>query len=409
MSTTFFIVFKREYLKLVKSKAFWATTLIMPIFIAVISIVSGVSTQTMDKKLKEEANNAKAIYILDETNNIPNEFFTGNLKKTDNFDFGLAEVINQNADAFVYYSSKLTQDNTIKVYTKDKGIMSLGSYDDFARTLIKESILTSINDPQKIALYNTKFMVDTKLYKDGKETSSGFEKLIIPIGSVIMYFLFTSIATGYLLMSISEEKENRMIEIILSSIKPKDLILGKVLGQVAAVLTQIVVLITLIIVLLNQVKLNLPFDISKIELNPVQLILAVIYLLLGFLILAITMVGVGAAMPTYREASSFASIFIIMSIFPIYFFTLILVEPNGLVAQIVSYFPFTAPMILMLRNSLGALSPFEIVLSIAVLIFFIFLFSKIAYKLFEFGSLEYNQKISFRAFFKTFGKNKKAI
>ena len=409
MSRPFIVVLKRSYLKLVKSKAFWATTLLMPVFIGVVSIVSGISGQTMEDKIKEQANNAKAIYVLDENNYIPETFFVNSLKKTDNENFGIEQIRTGNADAFIIYSKDLANNKIIKVYSQDKGIMSLGSYDEFSKNLIKQGIISSIGNPEKIGLFSTEFKIESQLFKDGEKTSSGFEKLIIPIGSVIIYFLFTSLSTGYLLMSVSEEKENRMIEIILSSIRPRDLILGKILGQVAAVLTQIVVLVVLGVILLNTQKINLPFDLSLIEINPLQIILALVYLILGFLLLATTMVGVGSAMPTYREANSFAAIFIIMSIFPIYFFPLILVEPSGLIANIVSYFPFTAPMILMLRNALGAITPMEIVLSLVTLVGFLYLFAQIAYKLFEYGSLEYSQKISFKLFIKSLRKDKKKV
>ena len=409
MSQPFLVVLKRSYLKLVKSKAFWATTLIMPVFIAVVSVVSGISGQTMEDRIKEQANNAKAIYILDENNIIPQQFYANNLINTDNLEFGIDQVKSGRADAFIFYSKDLSDNKTIKVYSQDKGIMSLGSYDEFAKNLIKQGVIDSIQDPVKIAILNTTFIVESQLYKNGEKTSSGFEKLIVPIGSVIIYFLFTSLSTGYLLMSVSEEKENRMIEIILSSIKPRDLILGKIIGQVAAVLTQIVVLVCLVLIVVYTQRASLPFDISKIEVNPIQIILAVIYLILGFVILATTMVGVGSAMPTYQEASSFASIFIIMSIFPIYFFPLILVEPSGLIANIVSYFPFTAPMILMLRNALGAITPIEIVISFISLLFFIYIFAQLAYKLFEYGSLEYSQKISLKSFLKSLRPNKKSV
>lgn len=406
MSQPFLVVFKRSYWKLVKSKAFWATTLLMPVFIGVVSIVSGISGQTMEDKIKEQSNNAKAIFILDENKYISEQFFAGNLKETDNLDFGIEQVKSGNADAFIVYSKDIVNNKTIKVYSQDNGLMSLGSFDEFSKNLIKQGIITSIQEPEKIALFNTEFKVESQLFKDGEKTSSGFEKLIVPIGSVIIYFLFTTLSTSYLLMSVSEEKENRMIEIILSSIKPKDLILGKILGQVSAVLTQIIVLLLLAVILLNSQKINLPFDLSLIEINPFQIALAVVYLILGFILLATAMVGAGAAMPTYREASSFASVFIIMSIFPIYFFPLILVEPSGLIANIVSYFPFTAPMILMLRNALGAITPIEIVISLISLVFFIYLFAQLAYKLFEYGALEYSQKISFKSFFKSL-RNKK--
>jgi ABC-2 type transport system permease protein len=404
MSQAFWVVLKRSYWKLIKSKAFWATTLVMPIFIAVVSIVSGISGQTMEDKIKEQSANAKAIYILDENNYIPKQFYAGNLIQTDNYEFGLEQVSTGKADAFIQYSKDLLESKTIKVFSQDKGIMSLGSFDEFSKTLLKQGIISSIQDPAKITLFSTEFKIESQLYKDGAKTSSGIEKLIIPIGSVIIYFLFTSLSTGYLLMSVSEEKENRMIEIILSSIKPKDLILGKILGQVAAVLTQIIVLLVVGVALMSTQNISLPFNPALIEINPGQIILAIIYLVLGFILLATAMVGVGAAMPTYREASSFASIFIIMSIFPIYFFPIILVDPSGLISNIVSYFPFTAPMILMLRNSLGAITPIEIVISFASLLIFMYLFAQLAYKLFEYGSLEYSQKISFKSFLKSLRK-----
>lgn len=406
MSKPFLVVFKREYFKLIKSKAFWATTLIMPIFIVIVSVVSGTSGQAMEDKLKEVANNAKSIFVLDETKIIPDSVFVGNLIKTDNYDYALNQVKNGNADAFIKYSSDIFTTKSIEVNSIDKGIMSLGSYDDFAKNLLKQGILTSFNDQVKVGLFNSTFTIQSKLFKDGQESTSGVEKLVLPIASIIVYFLFTTLSTSYLLMSVSEEKENRMIEIILSTVKPKDLIMGKILGQVSAVLTQIIALITMALIFLNSQKLNLPIDLSKVEINPAQVILAIVYLLIGFIILATTMVGVGAAMPTYREATSFASIFIMLSIFPIYFFPLILVDPTGLISNIVTYFPFTAPMIVMLRSALGAITPVEIVISLVTLIIFIYLLAQTSYKLFEIGSLEYNQKISFKALFKTLGKKK---
>ena len=151
----------------------------------------------------------------------------------------------------------------------------------------------------------------------------------------------------------------------------------------------------------------LPFDLTKLQINPLQIFLAIYYLICGFLILAFTMVGVGAAMPSYREANSFSAVFIMLSIFPIYFFAFILAEPSGPLAIALSYFPYTAPMILMLRNALGVMPPLEIILSLVALPLYILGVSFLAYKMFEFGVLEYNQKVSFKAFFKSLTKNEK--
>ncbi len=394
------IVAQREYLKMVKSKAFWISVLLIPFFMLIVGLVSGYSNMAMEEKLKTEGNNARSVIIKDDSGLLEVNL----LKQMPNVSLALDKsvavkaVTDNTADLFIYYPVDILQSNKIEIYSQDKGIMSLGLYDEFAKTMIKQNILQGIDDPEKILLFNANLTVDNKLFKDGQPVSAGFERFIIPIASIALYFLFTSISSSYLLMSVSEEKENRMIEIVLSIIKPRDLILGKVIGQVAAILTQIIVLITLIVFALKVTNYALPIDLSQLDINPLQLIMAVIYLLCGFMILAFTMVGVGAAMPTYREANSFSSVFIMLSIFPIYFVTVIFMDPTGLLAQITSYFPYTAPMILMLRSALNALSPFEMVLSVVILLLYIYGISQIAYRLFRFGAMEYSQKISFKSF-----------
>jgi ABC-2 type transport system permease protein len=178
--------------------------------------------------------------------------------------------------------------------------------------------------------------------------------------------------------------------------------MGKVIGQVGAIFTQIFLLVSMAGLVIRFTSDSLPFSLANVSIEPTQIILAIVYLIFGFLILAFTMVGVGAAMPTYREASSFSSVFILLSIFPMYFFMMVLAEPTGLLSIVTSYFPYTAPMVLLLRNSLNALSPVEIAISIVTLIIDIFVIAFLSYRLFEFGALEYNQKISFKSFVNTF-------
>ena len=267
--------------------------------------------------------------------------------------------------------------------------------------------MLEISDPTKISLFNANFTIDQHLYKDGIETKIGISNFILPIVSIVIYILFTSFATNYLLMSVSEEKENRMIEIILSSVTSKQLIWGKIIGQVAVILTQMALLIGFALLALKIASPSLPINLGDIQINPWQIVLAVAYILCGFIILANTMVGAGAAMPNYKDAQSFSTIFILLSILPVYIVTYILTDPNSLIAYVMSYFPYSAPTILLLRSALGALGPVEIVVSLVVLGFYIYITGVLAYKLFEYGALEYNQKISFSNFFKSISKKTK--
>lgn len=403
------IIARREYFKMVKSKGFWLTTLMIPALLVVISLISGFSEQSLETKLKDEANNAKEILVLDESGYINTELLiqSGQFKIAQSYELAEQAIKSGDADVFIYYPEELLSSGTIQIISQDKGIFTMGLYDEMAKNLIKQNILSEIKDANKIQLFSMQLNINTRLYNEGEEVSGGFDRFVLPIVSLIAYFLFTSVSTSYLLLSVSEEKENRMIEIVLSLIKPKDLIIGKVVGQMGAILTQIIVLVGLGALILNASNFALPIDLGQIDINPWQIVLALVYLLLGFLVLAFTMVAAGAAMPSYKEANGFSSVFIMMSVFPIYFFTFILAEPSGPLAIGLSYFPYTAPMILLLRNALGVLSSAEIVLSIVMLIISINLIAIVAYKMFEFGAMEYNQKVSFKEFFTTkFGRRK---
>lgn len=403
------IVAQREYLKMVKSKAFWISTLMIPALMVVISLISGFSGESLEKKLKDDAANASGMIVLDESGLLNPAVLAQipNLSLVDNYETGVEKIRLEQAEVLFYYPKDITTTGKIGIVSQDKGIFSLGMYDEVAKNLLKQNVLAGLNDPTKIAIFNAQFTVESRLFNKGAEVAADFGRFLIPVGSVFLYFLFSSLASGYLLMSVSEEKENRMIEIVLSVIKPRDLIIGKVLGLTAAIFTQLIVLIGMAALALNASKLVLPFDLSNVQIDPSQLVLAFIYLILGFLSLAFTMIGVGAAMPTYREANSFSAVFIMLSVFPLYFFALILADPSGPLSVGLSYFPYTAPLILMLRNALGVLPPLEIVLSIVVLLVYIVIIAVISFRMFEFGAMEYNQKVSFTDFFKQkFGKKK---
>jgi ABC-2 type transport system permease protein len=201
-------------------------------------------------------------------------------------------------------------------------------------------------------------------------------------------------------MSVSEEKENRVIEIVLSTIKSKSLIFGKIIGQVAIVVTQVLflLLLSLLVLLIFKDSIPIQIDLGDITITLGQILLAGFYAFLSFFILACTMVGVGAAMPNYKDAQSFSSIFIFLSIIPIYFVTTIIADPTGTVARVLSYLPFTNGIVLLFRSTLGALTPFEIILSGAVLILYAVIAVFVAFRLFEIGSLEYSRKITLKEF-----------
>ncbi len=396
MNSKILLVAGREYLKVIRKPSFWIATLFFPIFFIIISLISGYSAQKFENKLKNDAKNAKAIFVLDESGIIPASQVQAPFKLTTNFDEALGLVKTEQADALLFYPKDLASAGKIMVFAQDKGIFLSTRFNEIAQNLVKQSILQGLGDQTKIKAFNTAYQVDVKSYKKGEEVKIGPETFIVPAISVILYFTLTTFATSFLLMSVSEEKENRMIETVLSLLQPKQLIAGKILGQISIVLTQLGTLLLFIAVGFAVVKLKLPFNLnlSEIHITFRQVFFGLFYTICGFLILSNVMVGVGSAMPTYKEAQSFSSIFIIISIFPVYFTSLLLAEPSGTIARVLSYFPLSSSIILIFRNSLGELSRLELVASSVTMVLYVILSFILAYKLFEIGSLEYNNKIS---------------
>lgn len=411
------IVAKREYTKVIRKPSFWISTLFFPIFIIAISFISGYSSMQLEEKLKTEAENANKVLIVDNSGYIKDEIYSSKFQKALNIGKGIEDVKNNQADALIVYPADIANDNNIQIYSQDKGLLFNETYNSIATDLLKQSILSNLNDAEKIKAYNSTFNFNVTTYKNGEETKFSLSNLIVPAISLVIYFILTTFAVSYLLLSVSEEKENRVMEIVLSTISSRNLILGKIVGLIGIIFTQVLLLIVLSIIGLlitssimgNGQSTSIQsiggllgsLSISPLELIG-QIVLGIIFTFTGFFILACTMVGVGAAAPTYKEAQSLSSIFVMVSIFPIYFITMLISDPNGTLAQIFSYIPFTSSFVLLFRNALGALSLLEIVIGIVLLVIYCILGVVIAFKLFEYGALEYNRRISFKEFLRSF-------
>lgn len=392
---------KREYLKVVKTPSFWLATLFFPIFIIAISLLSGYSGAAFEESLKEAAESADKIAIYDETGIISKDFIVEPFEMVDDFEAALSGVKDEDIDALFVYGENFVEEG-IGVYAQEKGLFSMGLFNEIAINLVRQSIIMGLDDPQQISALVADLWVEETLYDGGVESDFSLEQFIIPGISVMLYFILVAFSTSYLLFSVSEEKENRVIETILSVVKPRELILGKLLGQVGVVLTQLFTLILLAFVGLRLTEGTMPIEIdwSSVEINLGQILLAVFYTATGFLVLANMMIAVASAVPSYKEAQSFSSVFIIASIAPMWFIMSIFAEPSGTLATALSFVPFTSSFILLFRNALGELETVQILLSILVLSFYVWASFYIAFKTFELGSLQFGRNVSIRKIFR---------
>jgi ABC-2 type transport system permease protein len=210
---------------------------------------------------------------------------------------------------------------------------------------------------------------------------------------ILSFFLIMTVfvSSGYLLRSVAEEKETRVVEIVISSVRPMELMAGKVIGLGALGLTQ--VLVWLLSAVAFSGGLVAIVAAAGAFLIPTRvLVLGVVYYLLGYTLYAILMAGIGALGTTMQESQQLAGIFSFFAAIPYMLSGFLFANPNVLLARVLSFFPLTAPTMMMLRLPLAEVPWVDVAGSIAVLIVFIPLALWVGAKLFRVGLLIYGQR-----------------
>ena len=208
----------------------------------------------------------------------------------------------------------------------------------------------------------------------------------------ILLFIAVFSSSSYLLRSIADEKETRVIEIVLSSISPTELLAGKVIGLGALGLTQVGIWLLSTFVLSG--GLGAIVAGAVLVLNPANFLLAALYFLLGYLLFGTIMATAGALGTNPRESQQLAGIFSFTAAIPWFFASVFFTNPNAPLARALSYFPLTAPTTMMLRLPLGDVPAIDIVASLVVLLISIPVVLWAGARIFRVGLLMYGKRPS---------------
>jgi len=233
---------------------------------------------------------------------------------------------------------------------------------------------------------------------DGETTSQGgtagaVASVLVPYFLGLLLVITLLSASGYLLRSVSEEKTSRVIEILLSSVTARELLAGKVLGLGAVGLVQMLIWLGSALALSGSFTTVLGVA-ALLLTEPVVLALAVVYFLLGYLLFAVLMGTAGAMGTSMQEAQQVASIFSLMAALPMMLGGFMISNPNMVAVRVLSWFPLTAPVAMLMRLGLTRVPTIDIVGSIAVLLVTIPLVLRAGAKVFRMGLLMYGKRLS---------------
>ena len=387
-----------EFFRVLKKKRFWVTTLAIPAALAVVFglvFISGQSSSTTADAQK----NTRLTFQYSDASGLVTDTLAGTFGGTRTTDdaAAIAAVRAGALDAyFAFPADPATQ--PVRVYGSDKGVFQNGTYDAVAKQILVSAAQQKINSTQLTAVAQGDVKVTSQTYKGG-QVSGGIAVVIPPLLFLVIFYLSIVMLGNQMLSSTLEEKENRVTEMILTTLNPTTLIVGKVIALFMVGLVQMLIFALPVIVgyVFFRSNLNLPdVDLSHLTLQAGPMLVGALLLAGGFILFTGTLVAIGAVVPTVKEAGTAFAPLMIMLFLPFYVVSLIVSDPHALIVQIFTYFPFTAPVTAMLRNGLGSLSPLESAIVIAELFTIGLIALRLAVHLFRYGSLEYSRKLSIR-------------
>jgi ABC-2 type transport system permease protein len=282
------------------------------------------------------------------------------------------------------------------------GVFENGKYEAVAKQLLTSAAQAQVNNPQLTAALAGGVAFESETFKDGK-ASGGIGSVIPPMLFLVAFYIAMILLSNQMLNSTLEEKENRVTEMILTTLNPTTLITGRIISLFAVGLVQMLVFLTPIAAgyLFLRDSLALPdLDLSSLVFEPAPLIIGALLLLGGFTLFTGVLVAIGAIMPTAKEAGTIFGPLMAAMFIPFYAYSLIISDPKSLIVQVFTYFPLTAPVTAMLRNGFGTLGPVEAGIVIAELFIVGLLILRLAVHLFRYGSIEYGKKLSIAGTFR---------
>ncbi len=193
--------------------------------------------------------------------------------------------------------------------------------------------------------------------------------IVYAFGMIFMISIFGT--NGYLMQTVIEEKENKLVEILIASVRPMQLLVGKILGLGLVGLFQVVVWVMAALVLSQVASSSSGLAdsfLADLSVDVAILPVLVIYFILGYLFMAAGFGAIGAISNSMREGPNYSIILTIPAVVPFFFLTQFVEDPNGTLAVALSIFPVTAPIAMLIRLVSTDVPLIEVVVSLVLLV-----------------------------------------
>lgn len=408
MNSNLSIIISREYLSRVKRKSFIISTILMPLLMVGMMLAPALIAISSSPE-------ARTIAVIDDSGVI-----APTLQNTDEITFApvTGELATFKADE--YYDAILVigrdvisqPKNAISFYTRGASSMQTEAFitGQLANTIrdrrIKaynidnlDQILKEVEPDVTLATY--------RIDKEEEEATSSTMSYILGTFTMFILYMFIILYGQMVMTSIIEEKNNRVLELVVSSVKPFDLMMGKILGIGLVAVTQIMIWAVLLIACSVWLMPPLMAAISDHEVLVAMSQLAdpafmanmlgfmVLFLIGGYLFYSSIYAAIGSAVDNIQDASQLQTIALVPVILALIISTTVVNDPNSSLAVWTSIIPFTSPMVMMTRMAFG-IPVWQQIVSVAVLYISFIGMIWVCAKIYRVGIFMYGKKPSFK-------------
>jgi ABC-2 type transport system permease protein len=221
---------------------------------------------------------------------------------------------------------------------------------------------------------------------------------LAPMAMLFIFFFVLTMSSGYVLTSVTKEKESRIVEVLLSSIKPRELMLGKLVGLSAVALLQMAIWLGggLLVLREGSPIFGMASALLTMTFPPGFAVWALLYFLLGYVMFASALAAIGTLAPNAREGSQFTFLVLLPLMIPMWLNTAFVEAPKGALVTFLSIFPLTSPVSMIARMAAVTVPLWQILLSLALLIVTAYGLVLLSARLFSADTLLSGAPISFQ-------------
>ncbi|MEM7050229.1 MAG: ABC transporter permease [Acidobacteriota bacterium] len=407
------VLAKREYLSRVKSKGFWIGTLILPVFMAAMFVIPGL--------ILSRTTSGQQVVMVDETGRIADSVVDYLSRRADRRGDEQAEisltteaiaadrdgqradldrrVLAEEIDAWVWVSEESLADDAVEYHAESvSNLLTQGVIENAIESAVREMRLADAGlDPNQVGdLIRGVELQTLRVTEEGSREEAGESGFFLAYGMFFLLYIIFLLWGQQVLTGVLEEKSSRIVEVIVSTARPQQLMMGKLVGIALAGLTQLSVWLgTMMVATAPGIVASLAFlpeDFSIPVLTPAVALYFVLFFILGFFVYSSLYAAVGSAFNNLQEAQHLAAVPMMFIIMPFLVIFPVINDPDGALAVVSSLIPVFSPLLMPVRIAVKMPPFWQVGLSLVLTTAFVVFMTWLCGRIYRVGILMHGKK-----------------